>query len=395
MATKYENYITGDDGFYGVWGVGWYAQTFTPQTSHTVTSVKLEIYRVGSPGEIIVSIRATTADVPSGDDLCSGATDGDTLTTDTGGEWREITLGAGTALTASTKYAIVVRCLGGDGSTKYIPWRVDTSSGAYTRGNFCNSSTSGVIWAETDGYDFMFEEWGGSGIPVVTTQAVDNIEATTAKGNGTITSLGNAAVTQHGHCWNTSTNPTTSNDKTTKGTGSLGQFISAMTSLSANTLYYVRAYATNSLGTSYGANVTFTTATGDTPVVETKDCTALTGTTATGVGIIWDEGASAISQHGHCWATTINPDTNDTKTLNGDGFYGAFTSAITGLSATTVYYIRAYATNAAGTAYGNNVRIIPGVAGSELAGPIAVVQTRFHYVDKYGVERYIEGTAIG
>lgn len=230
--------------------------------------------------------------------------------------------------------------------------------------------------------------------PTVTTQAVDDIEVTTATGHGTITSLGSAAVTQHGHCWNTSTNPTTANSKTSKGTGSVGPFISLLTSLSSNTLYYVRAYATNSLGTSYGDNVTFTTATTDMPTVETKDCTALTGTTATGVGIIWSVGGSEVTEHGHCWATTINPDTDDSKTTKGFGYYGAFTSAITGLSASTSYYIRAYATNTAGTAYGNNVRIVAGTGGSELAGPIAVVGTGLHYVDKYGVEKYIEGTPV-
>lgn len=230
--------------------------------------------------------------------------------------------------------------------------------------------------------------------PTVTTEAVDDIDVTTATGHGTITSLGSAAVTQHGHCWNTSTNPTTANSKTSKGTGSEGPFISSMTSLSSNTLYYVRAYATNSLGTSYGTNVTFTTATTDMPVVETRDCDELTGTTARGVGIIWSVGGSEVTEHGHCWNTSINPTTGNTKTTKGFGYYGAFTSAITGLTATTSYYIRAYATNTAGTAYGNNVRIIPGVGGNELAGPIAVVQTRLHYVDKYGVERYVEGTAI-
>ena len=393
MATKYENHITGDDSQNTVYGVNWEGQTFTPSTGHTVTSVKIKIWRVLSPRTITGSIRATSSSVPSGVDLCSGTTDGDTLPTTLGAaEWREITLGGGTLLTASTEYAICVRATSGD-SSNYVQWRDDDDAG-YGDGQRAFSSNSGTAWTASSGHDLMFEEWGGSGVPVVTTQAVNNIDVTTATGNGTITSLGNASVTQHGHCWDTSTNPVTTDSHTSKGTGYLGAYISAITSLSSNTLYYVRAYATNSIGTSYGANVTFTTATTDMPVVETRDCSELTGTTARGVGIIWDEGGSAVTEHGHCWATTINPDINDTKTTNGNGFYGAFTSAITGLTATTSYYIRAYATNTAGTAYGNNVRIIAGTGGSELAGPIAVVQTRLHYVDKYGVEKYIEGTPV-
>jgi len=95
--------------------------------------------------------------------------------------------------------------------------------------------------------------------PTVSTQAVSSITATTATGNGTITSLGVPNPTVSGICWNTSTSPTTSNFKTTDGsTGATGAFTGSLTSLSANTTYYVRAYATNTAGTSYGNEVTFT-----------------------------------------------------------------------------------------------------------------------------------------
>lgn len=249
-------------------------------------------------------------------------------------------------------------------------------------------------WTDDSGYDLLYIYTYTADSATVTTQTCTSVAETTATGNGTITDLGNSSVTQHGHCWNTSTNPTTSNDKTTKGTGYLGTFISDITSLSANTLYYVRAYATNSFGTAYGANVTFTSSTADTPTVTTKACSALTATTATGNGIITSIGDSGVSQHGHCWNTSVNPTTSNSKTLNGGGYVGAFTSAITGLTEGTTYYIRAYATNTAGTSYGDNVLIITGTGGGELAGPVAVVETRLHYVDKYGQERYIEGTPI-
>jgi len=98
------------------------------------------------------------------------------------------------------------------------------------------------------------------GAPVVTTEAVSDIASTTATGNGTIDDMGVPDATQHGVCYNKTGSPTINDDKTTEGvpTGS-GAFTSAVTELDADTLYYVRAYATNATGTGYGVQVTFTT----------------------------------------------------------------------------------------------------------------------------------------
>lgn len=95
--------------------------------------------------------------------------------------------------------------------------------------------------------------------PTVTTQATTGIRATNATGNGTIVALGSVPVTQHGHCWSISANPTTANDKTQNGAGSVGAFTSGITGLSPETLYHTRAYAASGAGTSYGADVEFTT----------------------------------------------------------------------------------------------------------------------------------------
>ena len=96
--------------------------------------------------------------------------------------------------------------------------------------------------------------------PTVTTQAVTSILGLTATGNGNITDEGGDSVTQHGVCWNTTGTPTTSDDKTEEGAaGGTGAFTSDMTGLLARTTYFVRAYATNGAGTSYGSEVSFTT----------------------------------------------------------------------------------------------------------------------------------------
>lgn len=96
--------------------------------------------------------------------------------------------------------------------------------------------------------------------PTVTTQAVSSITTTSATGNGNITGLGNPNPTAYGVCWSTNTNPTTADSKTDKGAVSAtGAFTASMTGLTANTTYYVRAFATNTAGTVYGTEVSFNT----------------------------------------------------------------------------------------------------------------------------------------
>jgi len=92
--------------------------------------------------------------------------------------------------------------------------------------------------------------------PVVTTSNVTSTSVSTATGGGNVTSDGGGAVTARGVCWSTTASPTIANSHTHDGTGT-GSFTSTLTSLSShNTLYYVRAYATNSMGTTYGAQKT-------------------------------------------------------------------------------------------------------------------------------------------
>jgi hypothetical protein len=96
-------------------------------------------------------------------------------------------------------------------------------------------------------------------VPTVTTTAITSIAATTASGGGNVTADGGATVTARGICWGISTNPTTANTCTANGTGT-GAFTSSITGLASGTQYNVRAYATNSIGTAYGADLAFTTA---------------------------------------------------------------------------------------------------------------------------------------
>jgi uncharacterized protein (TIGR02145 family) len=191
--------------------------------------------------------------------------------------------------------------------------------------------------------------------PSVSTGSVTNITITTATCSGNVTSDGKATVTARGVCWSTSENPTVANSKTTNGTG-MGTYTSNITGLSPNTTYYVRAYATNSEGTAYGEQKTFTTnAQQATPSVTSGDVTNITTTTASCSGNVTSDGGSSVTVSGVCWSTSENPTVANSKTTDGADL-GPYTSHITGLSPNTTYYVRAYATNAEGTAYGEEQR---------------------------------------
>ena len=294
--------------------------------------------------------------------------------------------------------------------------------------------------------EYAIDVTAGNSAPTVTTQAVSSIAATTATGNGNITSLGTPNPTAYGVCWNTTGTPTTSDSKVDKGAASAtGAFAASMTSLTANTTYYVRAYATNTAGTSYGSDVNFTTSatvpgaptsvsavagnaqasvsftapasnggsaitgytvtsspggltgTGATsPIsvtgltngtaytftvtatnsvgtgsastassavtpalpltVTTQAVSSITSTTAIGNGNVTSLGVPNPTAHGVCWNTVGTPTVSDSKIdIGGKSSTGAFTASMTSLSENTKYYVRAYATNTAGTSYGTEV----------------------------------------
>jgi len=189
-------------------------------------------------------------------------------------------------------------------------------------------------------------------LPVVTITSVANITANAASSGGDITNDGGATVTARGVCWSTNQTPTTSDQKTSNGTG-IGSFTSSVTELTPGTTYYLMAYATNSEGTAYSSQSTFTTL-ALAPVLTTTEISAVTSTSANSGGNILNDGGSPITARGVCWSTSQNPTTASSKTSDGTGT-GSFTSSITGLNPGAIYYIRAYATNSIGTSYGNQV----------------------------------------
>jgi len=155
----YQYYNTNDDDDRDGYTANWMAQTFTPETDHVIGKVKLKLFRVGDPGTITVSIKATSGGKPVGADLCSGTILGTDITLVDTGEWYEISFGDGFDLDIGVQYAIVVRAPSGDASNK-VSWRADITDPTFTGGTFVSSSDSGVDWSTVSGVDCMFEEWG-------------------------------------------------------------------------------------------------------------------------------------------------------------------------------------------------------------------------------------------
>ena len=91
--------------------------------------------------------------------------------------------------------------------------------------------------------------------------------------------------------------------------------------------------------------------------VTTSEITGITDTSARGGGEVTADGGFSVTERGICWSTAHNPTTADSKTSDGEGT-GVFFSSLTGLSTHAVYFVRAYATNSAGTAYGSEIGFI-------------------------------------
>ena len=217
-----------------------------------------------------------------------------------------------------------------------------------------------ALGCSTDGdneNDFIYAIPPPAVLANITTLPVTSITQASATGGGVITSDNNTAVTERGVCWATTELPTVANNKTTDGNG-VGNFTSSITGLTASTVYYLRAYATNAAGTAYGAQLMFTTAaTAGLPTVNTTSTTAITATTFTCANEVFSDGGAPVTERGVAYGTSTSPTITGTKTSDGAGI-GIFNSSVTGLTSGTAYYARSYATNSVGTAYGDEISFI-------------------------------------
>jgi hypothetical protein len=234
-------------------------------------------------------------------------------------------------------------------------WFIETTSGDVYYGNISENTVN-------------CEDPGSQNTPTVTTSPIIQLDLTTASCGGNVIDDGGSSVTARGVCWNTTSSPTLADSYTNDSTGE-GTFTSTLTGLSAGNTYYVRAYATNTSGTSYGEDKDILIA--SKPEIWTGLVTAISTTTATGGGSVTSSNGAMVTARGVCWNTSGTLDElGSNYTVDGSGT-GVFTSSLTGLSPGTLYYVQAYATNLAGTNFGTQTSFT-----TTSVGTLATVHTR-------------------
>ena len=217
------------------------------------------------------------------------------------------------------------------------------------------TTSSGIMYGEE--LDFYTESAGGGsqgGLPTVLLDKVFDIHGHTAKCNAEVTNDGGSDVTTRGVCWSVSNNPMVYNYHGTNGSG-IGAYSVELNDLEPGTKYYVRAYANNSNGTVYSEQeLTFTTI--SQPQVTTSEVTNISKTSATGNGVVTDNGGANIVR-GFCWSTSNSPEPTilDSCVIATGSAIGTYSASLTNLSPNTTYYVRAFATNEVETTYGNMV----------------------------------------
>lgn len=293
-------------------------------------------------------------------------------------------------LVNGTKYFIIVDSTSAGSSTDGSEIGIDTV-GAH-EGNLAYYQSG--TWTAISGADTCFYIYGIL-FPDVTTLAESGISYTSAIANGNVTTAGGSTIDQRGIVYSTSTqsdpgnlSPGSSGYSSyieESGSFSTGTFTESITGLIPNTTYYVRAYAHNSLGYSYGSEVSFTTLANTFSSITTEEVSqttpfgnayypfaypiayqaysVLSGLTAKAYATITDTGNQMPDIRGFVYDTSSHSDPGNVApasssygsntSQNGSFGLGEFTNNITGLSLSTTYYIRAYTHNASGYSYGN------------------------------------------
>lgn len=258
---------------------------------------------------------------------------------------------SGTTYTANSVYGSGTACGGG-----FVVYNGTAAGTGNPTGNISISNLAlnttyyyAVYEYNTTGTCYNLTELTGNqttyNLPTVTTTAISSLTSSSASSGGNVTSDGGIAVTARGVCWSTSLNPTISDSKTTDGSGT-GSFASSITGLSSNTTYHVRAYATNTCGTSYGSDIEFTT-----PKPEPSNhLTALScgTTTSSSIQINWTDATGGTLPENYLikWNTTgtFSDPVDGTAQSDGAGVknisQGTQTYNVTGLTQNTTYYFK-------------------------------------------------------
>ncbi|WP_395753131.1 peptidylprolyl isomerase [Prosthecobacter sp.] len=328
------------------------------QSNVTVTATDLDGNTVSQTFAVTVAQGPTVTTPTSASITATTATLGGNVTSDGGSTITE--RGVVVSITSVNNSPTI----GGTGVAKFV--------GTGTTGVFTTSATG---LSPVTGYSFKAYATNSIGttytsvstfttnaqVPTVTTPTYASITATTATLGGNVTSDGGAAITERGVVYSVTT---TNSDPIINGpgvvkfpvSGTTGVFTANVSSLAPGTGYSFKAYAINSVGTTYTSPAeTFTTST-QAPTVIAASSASITATTATLGGNVTSDGGTAITERGVVYSITT---TNGDPIINGAGVFkvtatgttGVFTAPVTSLSAGTGYSFKAYAINSIGTTY--------------------------------------------
>ncbi len=362
-----------------------------------VSKLSFPLIRLGSPGGTLTFLIRKA----SNDNVIVSKLWGNSNSVPLTKTWLEVTFDTATLINEE----VWILLLGSTGSAGNVLQNYAKRSDVKANENAGQRNSSGV-YTENPTYDFtyIYTYYVSAAAPSVTTEAVSDIDKTTATGNGTVVSLGVPAATQHGVCWATFENPQIPADNpscsaTEDGVpSSTGAYTSSLTNLKANTKYFLRAYITNNVGTFYGTQVEFWTLP-DVPEVTTYLAQNVAATTALGSGNIDNNGGSAITQHGVLWRAGADPDidTYDGRTELGATTFQFFESLMTNLTVGTEYHYRAYAINADNPSppgYGSVLKFTTSIAGVPIVKTKATINITPTTATGRGVVTDTGGSAI-